>query len=160
MLPQLAPAAVPRRTCSKRSLHFWAVLAQDLGQEKVFVLPTVLLGARDANPKMGASMLVGFTITPPPSSPHCPILLGSQTAPGPPGLDQTGCKETSWQMPHLPTDTSPPLSLRSASQRPFIPFAMNFLLFSLIDIFSPRFVSFSSPVWPQHISILGARDSY
>lgn len=61
------------RTCSLRFLHFYARLGAGEG----------LPGACDANPKMNTPTLAGVTITPPPSSPHCPILLGPWTAPGP-----------------------------------------------------------------------------
>ena len=131
------------RTCSMRFLHFYARLGAGEG----------LPGACDANPKMNTPTLAGVTITPP-SSPHCPILLGPWTAPGAKIPQHDNCPTSLWTLPLLWAE-----DLLHRDYFSF-PFGMNFLLFLLIDVFSPRFVSFSSPVWSKHISIPGARDSY
>lgn len=105
-------------------LHFYARLGAGEG----------LPGACDANPKMNTPTLAGVTITPPPSSPHCPILLGPWTAPGPPRWEHRRCEDPpAWQLPHLSVDTSPPLSWRSSSQRLFFFSIWNELFIILAD---------------------------
>lgn len=98
-------------------------------------------------------------LLPPPTAPSCWDHGQRQVRPG---GNTEGAKIS--QRGNCPTSlwTLPLLWAEDLLHRDYFsfPFGMNFLLFLLIDVFSPRFVSFSSPVWSKHISIPGARDSY